>query len=115
LKVGNGGGAGFDRIRLPNTNPKKEPTAVKKTYQIVTRAAKQSAAEWLDQTLFWTTADLEAKLIDFQHFYNAHRTHAGLDGRLPESCASASSVPIDLGFYGWQRHCRGLYQTPIAA
>jgi len=44
LKVGNGGGAGFDRIRLPNTNPKKEPTAVKKPYQIVTRAAKESAA-----------------------------------------------------------------------
>jgi hypothetical protein len=23
--------------------------------------------EYLDQTLFWTTADLEAKLIDFKH------------------------------------------------
>jgi transposase-like protein len=44
LKVGNGGGAGFDRIRLLKSNPKKEPTAVKKQYQIVTRAAKESAA-----------------------------------------------------------------------
>jgi hypothetical protein len=26
--------------------------------------------ELLDRTLFWTTADLEAKLIDFQHYYN---------------------------------------------
>ena len=26
--------------------------------------------EYLDRVLFWTTADLEAKLIDFQHYYN---------------------------------------------
>jgi putative transposase len=44
LKVGNGGGAGFDRIRLPNKTLKKEPTAVKKPYQIVTGAAKEAAA-----------------------------------------------------------------------
>ena len=30
--------------------------------------------EYLDRTLFWTTADLETKLIDFQHYYNGHRT-----------------------------------------
>jgi len=32
--------------------------------------------ECLDRTLFWTTTDLEAKLLDFQHYYNEHRTHA---------------------------------------
>ena len=37
--------------------------------------------EYLDRTLFWTTADLETKLLDFQHYYNGHRTHAGLEGR----------------------------------
>lgn len=36
--------------------------------------------EYLDKILFWTTSDLEAKLIDFQHYYNLHRTHAGLEG-----------------------------------
>ena len=35
--------------------------------------------EFLDRILFWTTADLEAKLIDFQHYYNGHRTLAGLE------------------------------------
>ena len=35
--------------------------------------------EYLDRILFWTTADLEAKLTDFQHYYNGHRTHAGLE------------------------------------
>src|SRR5207245_2269889 len=37
--------------------------------------------EYLDRTLFWTTADLEMKLLDFLHYYNGHRTHTGLTGR----------------------------------
>ena len=44
--------------------------------------------EYLYRTLFWTTVDLETKLFDFQHYYNGHRTHAGLDGRVPESVAN---------------------------
>ena len=30
--------------------------------------------ECLDRTLFWTTSDLEEQLLDFQHYYNEHRT-----------------------------------------
>jgi putative transposase len=50
--------------------------------------------ELLDRTLFWTRSDLETKLTDFQHYYNAHRTHTGLGGRLPEQNA-VGSVPKD--------------------
>src|SRR6186713_2648689 len=71
--------------------------------------------EYLDRTLFWTTADLETKLFDFQHYYNGHRTHAGLDGRLPESAVHEPTSTTGLDSYRWRRHCRGLYQTPIAA
>jgi hypothetical protein len=71
--------------------------------------------EYLDRVLFWTTADLETKLLDFQHYFNAHRTHAGLEGRLPEPDVGGSATPLALGSYRWQKHCRGLYQTPIAA
>jgi len=71
--------------------------------------------EYLDRILFWTTADLEAKLINFQHYYNCHRTHAGLKGRLPEPPAGGTVSPTGLGSYRWRSHCRGLYQTPIAA
>ena len=71
--------------------------------------------EYLDWVLFWTTADLEVKLSDFQTFYNGHRTHGGLEGRLPEPTAEGSVPPIGLDSYQWRRHCRGLYQTPIAA
>ena len=70
--------------------------------------------EYLDRTLFWTTTDLETKPFNFQHYYNGHRTHAGLEGRLPEP-HDGSTLPIDFDSYRWRKHCRGLYQTPIAA
>jgi hypothetical protein len=63
--------------------------------------------------LFWTAADLEAKLRVFQDYFNRHRTHSGLEGRLPEP--SEERPALNLPSYRWQQHCRGIYQTPIAA
>jgi putative transposase len=70
--------------------------------------------EHLDRTLFWTTADLETKLFDFQHYYNEYRAHAALNGRTPEP-SPKERRSLSLSLYRWQRHCRGLYQTPAAA
>ena len=71
--------------------------------------------ECLDRTLFWTAADLESKLLDFQDYFNGHRTHAGLAGLTPEPRTREESTPASVGGYRWRLHCRGLYQTPIAA
>ena len=71
--------------------------------------------ECLDRTLFWTAADLEMKLFEFQRYYNAHRAHAGLDGRPPAATRDEGGPQASLGSYGWQPHCRGLYHTSIAA
>jgi putative transposase len=68
-----------------------------------------------DRTLFWTTADLEMKLLDFQRYYNGHRAHGGLAGRTPDPSAEPGRTRAILTSYRWQVHCRGLYQTPIAA
>jgi putative transposase len=65
--------------------------------------------------LFWRTADLEMKLLDFQRYHNGHRTHAGLAGRTPDSSADPGRARATFTSYRWQLHCRGLYQTPIAA
>jgi putative transposase len=70
--------------------------------------------ECLDRTLFWTAADLEGKLLDLQHYFNGYRTHAGLDGHAPEP-SDPGDGRADIRSYRWQPHCRGLYQTPIAA
>jgi putative transposase len=68
--------------------------------------------EYLDQTLFWTTADLEAKLVEFQLYFNGHRSHTGLAGRTPEPNPAAAVLTFRA--YRWRPHCRGLYQTPAA-
>src|SRR5215467_7015845 len=69
--------------------------------------------EYLDQTLFWTATDLEEKLRLFHDYFNKQRVHSGLEGGLPDS--EETSTPLDFDSYRWQQHCRGLYQTPIAA
>src|SRR5207253_8039640 len=70
--------------------------------------------ECLDRILFWTAADLEVKLLDFQRYFNGHRTHAGLGGLTPEPRTGEDSVRASVSGYRWRLHCRGLYQTPIA-
>jgi transposase InsO family protein len=70
--------------------------------------------EFLAHVLFWSAADLEAKLGDFQQYYNSYRTHSALAGNVPLPESSPSKF-IDVGSHHWRRHCGGLYQTPIAA
>jgi transposase InsO family protein len=69
--------------------------------------------ECLDRTLFWTTADLESKLLDFKTYFNHHRTHSARAGRPPDDVPTRPVA--NLQSYRWESHCRGLYQTPIAA
>jgi hypothetical protein len=38
--------------------------------------------------LFWTTADLENKLLDFRTYFNNQRTHTSLEGRTPDTPVS---------------------------
>ena len=72
--------------------------------------------ECLDKTLFWNDRDLELKLFNFKRYYNRYRTHDALGGVTPAMRAElAENKIIDLKNYRWQPHCRGLYQTPMAA
>ena len=50
--------------------------------------------EYLDRTLFWTTADLENKLLDFRTYFNHHRTHAARAGRPPDDAPTDREPPI---------------------
>jgi transposase InsO family protein len=102
-------------LRILEVKEIKTVPHVPLSHPFVERLIGTIRREYLDGILFWTTADLEARLFDFQNYFNGHRTHAGLEGRLPEPTADGSGLPIGLDSYRWQRHCRGLYQTPIAA
>jgi hypothetical protein len=62
------------------------------------------------------------ELVEIQYYgccvvdlYNSHRTHAGLDGRTPDSSTDPGCARANVSSYRWQLHCRGLYQTPMAA
>jgi transposase InsO family protein len=71
--------------------------------------------EYLDQAFFWNAADLTRKLEKFCHYYNTHRVHRGLAGATPAERAGAPCpAPVALAQYGWQEHCWGLFQIPIA-
>ena len=53
------------------------------------------------------------KLIAFRDYYNGYRSRAGLTGETP--IMTSESRGATLQSYRWKAHCRGLYQTPIAA
>jgi hypothetical protein len=100
-------------LRILNVTEIKTVPGVPLSHPFVERLIGTIRRECLDQTLFWTSADLEAKLEDFQNYFNGNRTHTGLGGQLPEP--SGTVAPISFASYQWRKHCRGLYQTPIAA
>jgi putative transposase len=72
--------------------------------------------EYLDRVFFWNVVDLVRKLREFAVYYNGVRCHQALNGGTPsERCGQAAPVHASFGRYAWQQHCRGLFQTPIAA
>jgi transposase InsO family protein len=83
------------------------------SHPFVERLIGSIRREPLDQTLFWTTTDLENTLRDYQSYYNEHRTHSGRDGTTPVE--NADQNVVDIGNYRWQQHCRGIFELPVAA
>jgi putative transposase len=102
-------------LRILDVQEIKTVPYVPLSHPFVERLIGTIRRECLDRTLFWTTADLEMKLLDFQRYYNGHRTHTGRGGRTPDPSADPGRGRATLTSYRWQVHCRGLYQTPIAA
>ena len=102
-------------LRILDVKEIKTVPYVPLSHPFVERLIGTIRRECLDRTLFWTAADLEMKLLDFQRYYNGHRAHAGLDGRTPEPSPDAGGGRARVNSYRWQPHCRGLYQTPMAA
>ena len=100
-------------LRILEVTEIKTVPYVPLSHPFVERLIGTVRRECLDRTLFWTTADLESKLLDFKSYFNHHRTHSARAGRPP---GDAPTWPLaNLQSYRWESHCRGLYQTPIAA
>jgi transposase InsO family protein len=100
-------------LRILEATEIKSIPYVPLSHPFVERLIGTLRREYLDRMLFWTTADLENKLLDFRTYFNNHRTHTSLEGRTPDTPVSR---PIaNLHSFRWQPHCRNLYQTPVAA
>jgi putative transposase len=100
-------------LRVLDVREIKTVPYVPLSHPFVERLVGTIRRECLDRMLFWTTADLERKLLEFKIYFNNHRTHSGRAGRPPED---ALPRPVaNFQSYRWKSHCRGLYQTPIAA
>src|SRR6266849_4098967 len=102
-------------LRILEVTEIKTVPFVPLSHPFVERLVGTIRREYLDRTLFWTTADLEDKLLDFRTYFNHHRSHTALEGRTPEQDAPMPRPVANLHSYGWQGHCRGLYHTPMAA
>ena len=102
-------------LRILDVKEIKTVPYVPLSHPFVERLIGTIRRECLDRTLFWTAADLEGKLGDFERYYNGHRARPGLNGRPPTPSADRASGLANVSSYGWRSHCRGLHQTPIAA
>jgi putative transposase len=102
-------------LRVLNIREIKTVPYVPRSHPVVERLIGTVRRECLDRMLFWTAVDLERKLLEFQRYYNEHRTHAGRAGCPPAPSLDAAGARASLRAYRWQPHCRGLYQTPRAA
>jgi len=83
------------------------------SHPFVERLIGSIRRELLDHSFFWTATDLENKLHDYQAYYNQHRCHSSRDGLTP--VVSCSAKVVEINNYRWKKHCRGLFQLPVAA
>ena len=100
-------------LRILEVTEIKSLPYVPLSHPFVERLIGTLRREYLDHMLFWTTVDLENKLLDFRSYFNHHRTHTSRAGRTPDPPASRPAA--SLRSFRWQPHCRALYQTPVAA
>jgi putative transposase len=99
---------GIKSVRSVPYSPKSHP--------FIERLIGTVRREYLDRLFFWNQSDLERKLEQFKSYYNQRRVHQSLNGATPEEKGGRpNSLPIDFKNYGWQGHCNGLFELPVAA
>src|SRR5450755_771556 len=70
-------------LRILEVTEIKTVPYVPLSHPFVERLIGTIRREYLDHMLFWTSADLENKLLDFRTYFNHHRTHHSREGRTP--------------------------------
>ncbi len=105
-------------LRILDVDEIKSVPSSPTSHPFIERVIGTCRREMLDRTLFWNERDLLNKLDHFKHYYNETRAHGSLGGSTPEQKADPESTMrnvANLEHYRWKKHCRGLFQTPMAA
>ena len=103
-------------LRVLEIEEIKSVPYVPMSHPFVERLIGTIRREYLDHTFFWNSFDLHQKLEKFRAYYNEVRVHRSLYGTTPANRAgNASSAKAKLAHYAWERHCNGLFETPVAA
>jgi transposase InsO family protein len=103
-------------LRVLEVDEIKAIPCTPRSHAFVERLIGTVRREYLDRTLFWNQSDLERKLENYKAYYNQHRCHTGLAGATPAQRSGVPPPPIaKLESYSWRQHCKGSFQTPIAA
>ncbi|MAT93576.1 MAG: hypothetical protein CME59_13345 [Halioglobus sp.] len=100
-------------LRVLDIEEIKSLPHVPMSHPFVERLIGSVRRELLDQTFFWTATDLENKLRVYQAYYNEHRCHSSPSGQTPAK--SGTNDVVSISSYRWKKHCRGLFQLPVAA
>jgi transposase InsO family protein len=103
-------------LRILETTEVKCVPCTPVSHPFVERLIGTIRREFFDHVLFWTAVDLERKLVEFKHYYNAERVHASLGGSTPAKSGDAfCQKQAELSDFEWKTHCRGLVELPLAA
>jgi putative transposase len=100
-------------LRVLDIDEIKSLPHVPMSHPFVERLIGSVRRELLDQTSFWTATDLENKLREYQCYFNQHRCHTSRNGATPVEILPSNV--IDIKDYRWNKHCRGLFDLPVAA
>ena len=100
-------------LRVLDIDEIKSLPHVPMSHPFVERLIGSVRREMLDQTFFWTATDLENKLREYQCYYNEYRAHSGNNESTP--IENTDGKVIDINDYRWDKHCRGLFELPVAA
>jgi len=99
-------------LRILDIQEIKTVPYVPLSHPFVERLIGTMRREFLDHVPFWTSTDLKRKLESFKDYYNQARSHRSLNGETPIPLKQSRRTH---GSIEWQRHCRGLYELPVAA
>jgi len=103
-------------LRVLEIDEIKSVPFVPQSHRFVERLIGTIRREYLDQTWFWTAADLESKLARFADYYNEYRVHAGICNCRPNAFGQEQlGSPKTGSTFRWRDHLNGRYQLPMAA